>query len=370
MEIKSTSIEKLEKGKPNSRCRKWRLWANTDHGRKSRRFTGSHTEAQGALEAFAAELAEQIPDSGSLVSYARSWQRWREKSGNFSPGTIANDKRNVNALARSPIATARVDTITPEMCREGLLWIKENPANGKELSNTTMNGIYIALHTIMAQAESDGRTAKNPMEKISPPRPDTKEREALSPDELMMFINRIGELPMDGHVMALYLIATLGLRRSEALGLAECDLANGFAHIRQAVNERTGELRKPKSEAGNRLLPIPPTLEKPMGAWNEIRRRRGFVDTPTYCCSVVGTVMRPQNLQKWWRRNQDALGCHGMTLHQLRHSNLSMMARHMSPFDLKSYAGWASLEPAKVYIHNDMDALQRASMSVWHSIQA
>ena len=41
MRVKGSTIQQLEKDKPRSRCRKWRLWATTDEGRKSRRFTGT-----------------------------------------------------------------------------------------------------------------------------------------------------------------------------------------------------------------------------------------------------------------------------------------------------------------------------------------
>jgi hypothetical protein len=37
-----------------------------------------------------------------------------------------------------------------------------------------------------------------------------------------------------------------------------------------------------------------------------------------------------------------------------------MIARHLSPFDLQRYAGWSSIEPARVYIHADMSQLERA----------
>lgn len=70
--------------------------------------------------------------------------------------------------------------------------------------------------------------------------------------------------------------------------------------------------------------------------------------------------MRPQNLQRWWDKNRDMLGAGGFSLHQLRHSNLSMMARFMSPFDLHHWAGWSSLAPASVYIHDDLDSMRSA----------
>lgn len=81
--------------------------------------------------------------------------------------------------------------------------------------------------------------------------------------------------------------------------------------------------------------------------------------------------MKPQLLQRWWSGDskhigvRDSLGCPDMTLHQLRHSNLSMMARHLSPFDLQRYAGWSSIEPARVYIHEDMDSIGRGVSDAW-----
>ena len=78
-----------------------------------------------------------------------------------------------------------------------------------------------------------------------------------------------------------------------------------------------------------------------------------------------GRLMTPKTMCEWWKAHRDALGCSGMTLHQLRHSNLSMMARHMSPFDLQRYAGWSSIAPARIYVHDDLDAVSRAVEMAW-----
>ena len=62
------------------------------------------------------------------------------------------------------------------------------------------------------------------------------------------------------------------------------------------------------------------------------------------------------------------MGYPELTMHQLRHSNLSMMARHMSPFDLQAYAGWSSIAPAQVYVHRDLDAVRHAVSSAWDAL--
>ena len=376
MKVKGSSIQQLEKDKPKSRCRKWRLCATTEGGRKFRRFTGTWTQASEALQAFVDELSEYVPNSDAFGAYAASWALWREKSGDLSAGTVANDKRNVAALTRSPIGGMRMDEITPESCRDALLWVKSHPVrSGRELSGTTMNKMHVALNAIMQQAEDDGKIARNPMRKVKAPKVDTKERDALAPEELALLLNRLDGLPVDGRVMALYLMACLGLRRGEACALLDSDVRDGLAHVHLSVKERDGSLGEPKSKSGVRTLPMPPRLAAKVGEWRVLRDAMGWRDAPTLACNTRGGVLRPQLLQRWWTGDakhsgvSQSLGCEGMTLHQLRHSNLSMMARHMSVFDLQRYAGWSSIEPAKVYVHGDLDAVSRAVSDAWGGIE-
>lgn len=371
MKVTGSTIQQLEKDKPRSRCRKWRLWITAENGRKSRVFHGTYTQAQSALKAFVDEISEQVPNSDSFGSYALSWRLWREKSGEFAAGTIQNDKREVTALCRTQLSDMRMDEITPESCRESLLWLKTHPVRKDgELSNTTMNSLYICLNAIMQQAFDDGKIARNPMAKIKAPKPDTKEKESLSPDELMLLVNRLDELPIDGRVMALYFICLQGLRRGEACALADDDIVGRYAKISKAIKERSGKIDVPKTESGIRTIPIPGKLHAKIEEWKQIKRLL-YGETETLCCNTQGGILRPQLLHRWWCGDschtgmRDTIGCSGITLHQLRHSNLSMMARHMSPFDLQRYAGWSSIEPAKVYIHEDLEKVTNAVNQAW-----
>ena len=82
--------------------------------------------------------------------------------------------------------------------------------------------------------------------------------------------------------------------------------------------------------------------------------------------------MHPQNLYRWWKKtivyanNKEAdksgkgMLLPNITLHELRHTNLTLISRYMSPFDLQNYAGWSDLEPAKIYIHKDQETLRKA----------
>ena len=370
MKVTGSTIQQLEKDKPRSRCRKWRLWATTEEGRKSRRFTGTYSQAQEALRDFVAELEGFVPNSETFEGYASRWHAWRMASDDLAPGTYENERRNITALCRTDLAGMHMDEITPESCRNAIAWLKENPArrtkSGK-LSNTTMNKIVQTLKMVMTQAYDDGKIARNPMDKITPPKTDTCEREAMTPDELVSFLDKVdAEVPLDGRAVALYLMAMLGLRRSEACALMDADISGGMCRVHQAVKERNGKIDEPKSPASVRTLPVPPRLQSKVDKWRAVKPESG-----TLACNSQGGIMRPQLLQRWWSGDakhtgvRESLGCPDMTLHQLRHSNLSMMARHMSPFDLQRYAGWSSTEPARAYIHEDMDSIGRGVSNAW-----
>ena len=374
MRVKSARIQALERNKPRSRCRKWRLWLNVEglDTRPSRVFHGTYTEALNALEAFKAEYMDKVPDSDTLASYMALWLLWRENSGQFAPGTIAHNKRDVNAIMRSPLAELPIAAIKPEDVRNGLLWVKQNPARKSgELSNATMNAIYITLAAIFRQAVDDERIPRNPMAHIKAPRPDTKEKQALTPDELSELIVKLSTLQLDGRVMALYFICYLGLRRSEACALTASSIDGNYCHITQAIKERDGSIGDTKYPASVRTLPMPSPLVDKCAEWQRLKERLGWHETPTLCCNSIGGILRPQYLQRWWTGDakhigvSSKLGYDGLTLHQIRHSNLSMMARYMSIFDLKTYGGWESIEPARIYIHDDLSQVERAVRDAW-----
>ena len=378
MRVTGSTIEQLEKDKPKGKCRKWRLWATTEQGRKSRRFTGTWTQAQDALAAFVEKLEGIVPNAETFGSYAQSWARWRAESGELAPGTVDNDKRALRAFSRTPVHSMRMDEITTEDCRSALLWLKTHPASGEgKLSNTTMNKLHVEMAAIFRQAVDDGRLARSPMHGLKPPKPDTKEKEALSPEQIAALVEKLSAVPLDGRVMAVWFMLLGGLRRGEACGLYDEDVHDGCIFVTRAVKEANGEVGDPKSFAGKRVVPMPPMLQEKVDEWRAIREEFGF-DSPTLCCSTRGGVLRPQNLYRWWTGDgryggggmRDKLGVPDIGMHQLRHSTLSMMARHMSPFDLQRFAGWSSIEPAKVYVHDDLDSLKDGVSSAWSGLNA
>ena len=356
------TVQQVDKSKSRGKCRSWRLWVNSDGRRRSRRFHGTYTDALAAASAFEAELAgDAAKDATGFMEYGAIWQARREESGEFAPGTLENGRRALRAFRRTALADKALAEVTTEDCREALLWLRGHPVRGdKPLSGTTLNKLHRALYSILEEAEVDGRIMSNPMRRLKAPKIDTKEKRALPPDRLAQVAEEVRALPLDGRTVAVSLMLLLGLRRGEACGVlaSDLDMAAGVLHVRHAVKERDGSVGAPKSAAGVRTLPLPPAACEVLSDWITERQRRGLADARTLCCNSYGRVMRPQLLQRWWCEVRESVGCEGLTLHELRHSNLSMMARFMpSAFDLQRWAGWSSLEPARVYIHSDLDAL-------------
>lgn len=365
MQVKSSGILSLEKDKPNGKCRKWRLWANTaEEGRKFRRFTGTYSMARRALDDFVRELGAVIPNGDTLAAYAEARVEARAASGDISPNTIDKERRNVRAIARAPFAGMRMDEIGPADCRKSLAWIKANPqrpnlVREEGLSNTTMRGIYRFVRQTFGQAVDDELLARNPMAKVKDPRDDSPEVEALPWRELERILDLLDKEPMSGYVMALYLIVCDALRRAESVAVLDAEVQTSMFHVSQAVKEADGTVDDPKSEAGKRDMPVLPRLWEKVGEMRAWKKARGLADALPLACNHKGGVIRPQNLYRWWKRITEGTDFEDVGLHQIRHSNLSHVARRMSAYDLMRYAGWSSLEPTRTYIHDDYATLSR-----------
>ena len=73
-------------------------------------------------------------------------------------------------------------------------------------------------------------------------------------------------------------------------------------------------------------------------------------------CNELGERMRPHSVTRWWECHRDGYGCQGMTLHDMRHSYLTAMARKKTdPKVLQVRAGHAKYSTTMdIYTHVDM----------------
>lgn len=348
MQLEGTgSVEQLEKGKERRLCKKWRIWQKADGKNRSRRINGTYTEAKKALVKFRKELEAEVTCGESFADYAQGWLYIRQNNPDFSPNTIKRDIDQVRAL-QAMFGAYRLTDIKPSTVQAKM---NERGTRG----GTTMNNLFVRLSSILRAAVNDELIASNPCDKVKPPKKDTKEKHALDKDGVNAFLDRLDAFELDGRVMACYFMVLQGLRRSEALALYDADVSGGITNIHQALKEANLTIGTTKSKAGTRVIPQPKRLQAKIQEWSNLRHEYGYSET--FCCNTLGGILAPQNLYRWYCKN---FGDLGVTLHELRHTNLTMMARELSVFGLKYWAGWSSLEPARIYIHNDKEELFNA----------
>ena len=355
------SIRPMEK---SSRCRKWQIRVMTELGEKTKVVDGTKRDAQTALDALLDELRGTAVSTDEFHAYAESWLQYRVDSGELEVGTIQNLGRDLRTLERAIPKGTPVASMGSEFWRNTLMDIKHgNNASGKVLSNTYMGDIYDTAKAIMDMAYMDGKIAPHPFDGIKRPSPDTKEKPCLAPNKLSSLLDRLDMEPLDGRVIATYLICEMGLRRGEACALLVEDVKHVdgmmLLDVNKSVKDRHGTIGETKTNAGTRLLPIPSRMAGKLREWLTLRELLEF-DSPWLCCNSIGGMLRPQNYWTWFEKHKEGWGIPEMTPHLLRHSNLSKMARHMGVFELKTWAGWSSIDPAKVYIHDDLTALADA----------
>ena len=366
MRVSKGSIEQLDKNKPRNKCKRWRLWVTVDNKRRSKRFNGSVTDARAALDTWRGQLSESVSNRLTFARYAASYCDLREDSGRYTAATNRGFRTRINMVSRSPLGQMRMDEIRPTDIEAALLWVRDNPPRKQgRLSGASLNAYYSSLRTLFRHAELTEQISRDPMRGIQRPKNDTKEKDALTPLEIELLLNRLDGEPLSGEIIALYLMLCLGLRKGEALGLYRNDLCGNVAHVRRQLAGVGNEITPTKTACGVRALPMPARLVRKLQEWQEWREGWGIGDAVTVACNMQGGYLTHSQMQSYWSRNRARLGCEGLTLHQLRHSNLSMMARAVpSAFDLQRWAGWATIAPARIYVHTDLDALTAAVNSL------
>lgn len=241
--------------------------------------------------------------------------------------------------------------------------------SGRPLSGTYVNSIHVTLHRMFRQAVKDGHMASNPCDFADAPSQDTREKKALRRDGIVALIDKLD--PKDPIQFAVRLMVKTGIRRGEAHGLSvgDVDRKAMVLHIRHSYDDG-GNLKEPKTKAGARDLPLTESALADIDARiADIERRyrntrkRMKTDGPVLGPETplvgdgLGNRMLPHSSTRWWTRERKGLGLEGWTLHELRHSYITELARRkVDPKVLQTIAGHAKFSTTMdIYTHVDME---------------
>ena len=371
------TIVQLDKSVPRSRCRRWELrvsvgrdLATGKYPTMTRKFTGTLSEANRAKRDFIAEIERgdaQRRSDMNFGDYAEAWLKERRET--CAHGTWRKNCDQIKC-AKLHLSKARLDEIRPqvlERCYKALM--DGHSPSGRPLSGTYVNSIHVTLHRMFRQAVKDGHMASNPCDFADAPSQDTREKKALRRDGIVALIDKLD--PKDPIQFAVRLMVKTGIRRGEAHGLSvgDVDRKAMVLHIRHSYDDG-GNLKEPKTKAGARDLPLTESALADIDAriadierrYRNTRKRLktdGPVlgpDTPLVG-DGLGNRMLPHSSTRWWTRERKGLGLEGWTLHELRHSYITELARRkVDPKVLQTIAGHAKFSTTMdIYTHVDME---------------
>ena len=231
-------------------------------------------------------------------------------------------------------------------------------------ATATMKHIKQLADGIMRVAVGSDMIVKNPFSEVRVPVKDPKERRPLTKEETFLITDH-----WRGHRMGLMAMIMLyaGLRRGEAMALewTDIDFVNRMIKVTKAIRtvRNTTKVKKPKSKAGTRKVPIPNVL---LDALNERRKATGLV-----CTNASGEMLTNSSYKVGWDSFRNYLNiCAGgqngsglyvqriqvldnITAHMLRHTYATMLFD--AGVDVKSaqkFLGHADLElTLEIYTH-------------------
>ncbi|MHC2488158.1 site-specific integrase [Sinorhizobium meliloti] len=267
------------------RKREW----TTPKGQKKSAWVADYTDQQGKrhlktfklkkeADAFAATASVEIregthvADSAS-VTVEKAGQFWLTsgEAAGLERSTINQRKRHLKFHIEPLIGQTLLSKLTVPAVRDfedRLRWEGRSPAMIKKVLGS--------LGSILSDAQERGLTVRNPAREMRARRKGDKRHEGRHRARL-----RVGEdIPtreeikalvgvLSGRWRPLLLVAIFaGLRSSELRGLRwqDVDLEGRTISVRQRADE-FGEIGRPKSEAGERSIPVPPMVINALKEW-------------------------------------------------------------------------------------------------------
>ena len=255
-----------------------------------------------------AQRKEERAHSITFGDYIEQYMRARETMGNKRRSTLKKDRSNskhlLDALKNIPLTE-----ITPERVRA--LYVSMRDAG---VGDTALFESHRLLKRVLKEAVADDIIAKNPVDRVEPPKTPAPERTALETDDMKRMTTIVTTGKPSAYKTAVCLGLSLGARLGEVLGLTwghvSLDGDRPYAYIVQQhtrYNERTA-LKTDKDERPiGRVVPLDNTTVEALRSWkveqrsilNELGIEQG-TGTPIVTNAYGDWVGHPK-FSKWFR---------------------------------------------------------------------
>ncbi|WP_173088919.1 site-specific integrase [Devosia sp. 1635] len=243
-------------------------------GKRRLKTFGKKKEA----DAFAANATVEVRDGihvadGATITIEEAGKLW------LKSGDAAGLERTSLDQRRQHLNLHLVPFVGPtKLTKVTVPWVRAFQDQLREAgrSPAMVKRVTVSLGSILADAQGRGLVVRNAVHEASRARSGTKTSDKRAKAKL-----RVGvDIPTNSEIRAILDAATgryrpllvtmifTGLRASEARGLRweDIELGNAILHVRQRA-DRYGDIGMPKSEAGQRAIPLPPIVVNTLREW-------------------------------------------------------------------------------------------------------
>ena len=287
------------------------------------------------------------PDSGR-VPFAEYAVAWIDERPNLRPKTVQLYRYLLRRHLRPHFESKTVAGINEADVRRWRKMLLD-----ADVSTVTVAKAYRLLKAVLNTAVDDGLIKRNPCRIKGAGQEKSPERPVLTIAQVYALAEAV-----DQQYRALVLLGTFGsLRWGElaALRRKHIDLAARTVRVEHSLTELPGggyAFGPPKSEAGQRLVPIPDVIV-PELRWH-LSCFAGQGDDGLVFTSPTGTPLRHGNFRRRdWLRAIDTVGLTGIHFHDLRHTgNVLTSDAGANLRELMERMGHSSTKAALVYLHS------------------
>jgi integrase len=259
----------------------------------------------------------------------------RTRSGEtYKPSAVRAYRQALNHRVLPRLGGNRLTAVTHTMLQD---FADELSAN--RLSPSSVRNTLLPLRAIYRRAHNRGEVAINPTLKLALPAVRGRRERIAAPTELGPLLDALH--PTDRAIYATALYAGLRLGELQALHWHDIDLSDNLIHVRRNWDRQRGFVA-PKSRAGNRRVPLAPTLRRELinHRLHQGTGNRGFVFPNHRRTGPFNPSTLTLHATKAWKQT----GLTPIGLHECRHSYASfMIAAGINSKALSTYMGHSSI---------------------------
>jgi integrase len=272
--------------------------------------TQAGIEKAKALADFARGLLASA-DKITLVEYS---ERWLKRQKGLRASSISSYQGEI-AHAMKHLGKLKLKDVKPHHIKDCLAKLSDTLMNptGKPMASRTLGKVRTRLKAIFREAVNDQIIYVNPCDGVKTIRQPTPEPVGIALDEVQMTrLHELGLTLYEAGVSrlfpAIFMGASLGLRRGEVMGLKweDIDFARNVIRLRRSLSVNNGkpDMGDLKTRHSKRDIPLPLSLKNLLllhqekqklerknaeGAWNETR---------AIFATTTGEFTHPDNLNR------------------------------------------------------------------------